>query len=664
VKRIRIIHRLRTALALLAFCGLLAAGGTVWWANHTGLPESWRSGIEQALAASGLHAEIASLRYLPLRGIEAGEVVIYTDASRKRVLGRLDHLLLDIDRTKLSRGDFRVERLELTGARVTLAVDPDDPESKALEISDARARIEFSGVRQIEISGVSGMVGGLRLEGQALYKLYRPDTTGTLEDMERARAERRRILIAVIDAIDQFDLQATAPPRLRIDARGDLEMYGSLRAKLDFRAADLTSRGVDIRRLDIDGEVRGSTLVLHRIDLETPSGGMNGKLEYELADSEGRFELSSTADLPALIRQVAPTLPENLPTLEAPPTLNAHGSFHRDEGALRLKIIGDLDLPGPGFEHLSADRLATRFAVEGTLPRPGTDGAPAGPPLHDARLLLEDLVIEDGAHQLDGRAFVTSDELRYEFSTDLPVDFWQRAIQFQPLSQVLDDFSATEATASRVEATGMADFHDHQNWHFKGRAESSGIAYRGVPSHYAEVEMDLCHASLDFTKGKVDFDYEDYPLRKAHGGPGTGSLTVDRILYDNIAKTVEINKLRGSVWPAPVVRTFAAEVADELEAYRFHRPPTLAADGRIGIETGLPRQDLGVTFSSDARPPTSSSKRTSCFPGQRAPSGSCRTRCGSPGWTPACSTGACAPTSPAVSAGGGSRSRARSTGPA
>ncbi len=582
MKRIRIIHRLRMALALLGFSALVGGAGLLWWANHTGLPDSWRGGIEEALAANGLHAELASLRYLPLRGIEAGEVVIYTDASRRRILGRLDHLLLDIDRTKLSRGDFKVQQLDLSGARVTLAVDPEDPASKVLEIADARGRIEFSGPRQMEISNASGTVGGLRLEGRALMNLYRQDSTGTLEDMERARAERRRILIGIIEALEHFDLEAAAPPTLRIDARGDLEEHGSLRADLTLRAANLTSRGIDIRRLDIDGELRGQTLVLNRIDLETPSGTAGGKLEYELDDFEGRFQVQSDTDLPALAAQLGLSDPESMPTFAAPPELNAHGSFHRDEDRWHFRVIGDVELSGPSFRHLSADRVATRFSWDGS------------------RVLLEDLEVQDGIHRLDGRAFIEPERVRYEFTTDLPLAFWQNAVTIQPLSDILDDFSAGEEAATRVECRGMANLHDPLDWSFKGTAEAGGLSFRGVPTRHAAVTMDLGHRQLDFTSGEVDFDYSDYRLRKVHGGPSSGTVAVDRILYDNEKKTIEISKLRGTAWPAPIVRTFESKVADELENYRFHRPPTLAADGTIGIMSGLPRQDLKVRFSSPA----------------------------------------------------------------
>lgn len=580
VRHIRIIHRVRVALALVAFSAVVAVAGVLWWANHTGLPDAWLGEIEKTLAGGGVHAEIDSLRYLPLRGIEARDVVVYTDASRKRVVARLDQLILDIDRTKLSRGDFKIERIDLSGATVTLAVDPEDPESKALEIVDARARIEFSGVRQLEISNASGNVGGLRLEGRALMQLYDPNSTGTLEDMERSRAERRRILIRTIETLESLALESAAPPTLRIDARGDLEEYGSTRTSLAFRAANMTSRGVEIRRLDMDGELRGGTLVVNRIDLETSCGAASGKLEYELYESSGRFQMQSNTDLPSLVGQAGLPSAKEMPTFDAPPELDARGTFHRDEEGWHFHVIGDAVFSGPRFRHLSADRLETRFSWDGS------------------RLLLEDLEVRDGNHLLSGRAFVTPEDIHYEFTTDLPLAFMQNAVTIKPLTYILDDFSAGEGAATKVECRGKASLKSPLDWWFKGTAEASNLAFRGVPTRHAKVTMDLHHGQLDFTDGEVDFDYTDYRLRKLHGGPSSGTVSVERIRWDNEAKTIGVGGLRGTAWPAPVVRTFAADIADQLEDYRFHRPPTLSADGTIGIMSGQDRQDLTVRFST------------------------------------------------------------------
>ena len=110
VKRTRIIHRLRVTMALVGFLALVGAIGGLWWPNHTGLPDSWRTKIEQALANQGIHADVASLRYRPLRGIEAGEVVVYTDENHSRVVARLHELVLDIDRNQYVKDEILVFR--------------------------------------------------------------------------------------------------------------------------------------------------------------------------------------------------------------------------------------------------------------------------------------------------------------------------------------------------------------------------------------------------------------------------------------------------------------------------------------------------------------------------------------------------------------------------
>src|SRR5690606_7791298 len=135
---------------------------------------------------------------------------------------------------------------------------------------------------EIEITKASGMVGGVRLEADAILKLYRPGSYGSPEDQELARAERRRILLAVIDTLDSFQLTTSTPPRIRVEARGDLEVPGSLRATVAVQGAQLKSRDLEIERIDLRGELHGRTLVVHQGEVLTSQGTLSGKLEYEL----------------------------------------------------------------------------------------------------------------------------------------------------------------------------------------------------------------------------------------------------------------------------------------------------------------------------------------------------------------------------------------------
>jgi len=60
---------------------------------------------------------------------------------------------------------------------------------------------------------------------------------------------------------------------------------------------------------------------------------------------------------------------------------------------------------------------------------------------------------------------------------------------------------------------------------------------------------------------------------------------------------VEVENVSGEIWAAPLVRMFAVPVADSLEQYRFHQPPTLAGSGVVDV-TPQGRTNLHVSFSS------------------------------------------------------------------
>jgi hypothetical protein len=75
---------------------------------------------------------------------------------------------------------------------------------------------------------------------------------------------------------------------------------------------------------------------------------------------------------------------------------------------------------------------------------------------------------------------------------------------------------------------------------------------------------------------------------------------VGRIRYDAATKTVGVEDVKGDMWAAPMVRFFAPKIADDLEQYRFHTPPTLSGSGVIDV-TPQGRTDLTVKFSTPGK---------------------------------------------------------------
>src|SRR6478752_9413068 len=139
--RLHLTRNLRSLAFLLIVSAVLAAIGILWWANQTGLPASWRATIEQEVAKRGAHVKIGSLRYDLLRGIIATDVRVYSEPEHLQEFSRLERVILDFDKTKLARGIFSLNKIQLLHARLVLPVDPKDPDSDALHITDANGTV-------------------------------------------------------------------------------------------------------------------------------------------------------------------------------------------------------------------------------------------------------------------------------------------------------------------------------------------------------------------------------------------------------------------------------------------------------------------------------------------------------------------------------------------
>ncbi|WP_035605707.1 hypothetical protein [Haloferula sp. BvORR071] len=267
MRHIRVIHRLRTLLALLVFAAMVAAGGGLYWANQTGLPDSWRGEIEKALESKGLYADIGQLRYWPLQGVEADEVKVYADASRQRVVAHASEVIFGLDRTKLARGSVRVERLDLRGGTLTLPIDPDDPNTKVLEVKNASGRVLMPGGRRLEILDARGEVSGVRLEFEALLLGYRQRLSPPPQD-PNAELQRRRLLSQVIGLLEPWRFEEGKPPVIRMRVEGDLDDQKSVRADVYLSSGALERGDIHISRVEARGEMRGRLLVLDSLDLE------------------------------------------------------------------------------------------------------------------------------------------------------------------------------------------------------------------------------------------------------------------------------------------------------------------------------------------------------------------------------------------------------------
>jgi len=579
VRRIRIIHELRTLVALLVFSAVIAAVGGLWWANRTGLPDAWRSKIERALATQGLHTDIGKLRY-SLRGIEADEVRVYADETRQRVIARANEVVVNVDRTKLARGDVRVERLELHGGSLTLPVDPNDPQSKVLEVKNASGRVLMPGGRRLEIMDARGDVSGIRLEFEALLLGYRQRLSVKDMDNEQAQLYRRKLLSRVIGLLEPWSFDPAKPPVIRIRVEGDLDDPKSVRADLSLQSERMEHGGIALSRVEAAGEMRGRLLVLESLQVEDGGGALKGRMEYDLATRTGRFDAKSNLELPSLLKEIkaAAGVLQKV-SFQSRPELDARGNFEWPEGSPpSFHIIGHLAANDVRFAEHSASRVESDISWDGK------------------RVYLDNIEATRPDGNLTARLLIEPDQVRYEASTNLRVSVWRGLFEGQQLGKIFSGFTENKNPGVSGHVEGRFNRHDKHDWSTVGEVRATNMSYKGTPFLWAQTKMTLNHDFLDFHDGSVEFDYSDYAMRKAHGGPMTGKASAGSVRWESAPGTLVFEDIKGTIWPAPVLRMFLPKVADHLEHYRFHRTPKLTANGVIGLfERGSPKTDFRIS---------------------------------------------------------------------
>jgi hypothetical protein len=579
--RFHLVRNLRTAVWLLLFALIPLGAGALYWANQTGLPEEWREAIEKEISKHGAHVEIAALTYVPLQGFVAQNVRVFAEPERVHEISRFERVQLVLDNASLARGEFRLRKAELRNARLSLPVDPRKPSGEALHFTGLYGTILMSGKRLIEIRDARGEVGGIRIALTA--KLLGRDSSKQGEDDERNEGRRREMIARILEEMEHWDFGADTPPSVRVELGGNLSDKGSLRADFHIEAPWLEKKQYRLTDVKAEGSVSGYLLDISSSSAKDARGAVSGRADYQLIRRAGRFDIESSIDIPRLLKSWlgAPLKGELL-----------------IGGGQRIHAAGDVDLSDPAHPKAT---LTGHAHCEALMFRGVTfDTFDSWFSWQDGGLFLRDMKLTRPDGKAEGKLLMEGSKVRIALHTTFPVPLYEPFFIGQPLEHVIADFSENENASAEIFIEGSFDLRDIYAWDYTGHGTVKNLSYRGVPVVSGGARFKVNHDELDFTEGSVTFDYRDYALRRAFKGPARGSATVGRIRYDAASKTVEVGDVKGDFWAAPMVRFFAPPVADELERYRFHTPPSLSGSGVIDV-TPQGRTNLTVNFSTPGK---------------------------------------------------------------
>lgn len=579
--RRRIFHHLRLALILTVGLGLGLVVGGVYYLNQTGVNEHWRAQIAKELEDLGVVADFDRLTVSPTKGLIANGVRIYADDSRSEVVATLEHLVIDVDKTKLMRGKLRVNKVALKKANVSLPIDPDDPDAPRVVMEELSGGIYRPDKHTVEARNVTGRIAGIRVKINAHIWSSHLESKQQPKPITQTRVERIKLIARIVQEIKQWHWPEKNPPLLKLYLEGDMDDPDSMRLDFAFEADELESKGVTLRNIAIQGDYSNRVVTLDTFELEDGAGKVTARADYTPATRKGRFEARSSLHLQRLARKMLGKDIMQQLTFSTPPVIDCTGTiafgedFAPDVYVSGTASVTDFSCLGSRFKKLSTE-FSTRHGD----------------------IFLTGLHATHARGELKGRILLKNETIRYEADSTLPVEAYIPFIRDSPIEKALRRAEFSDASRIHIKARGTMNRSDFTDWAADGSASLSNIGYMDVPLYQLSGTFSMTSLVSHYRDIRARFNYHDYVLRKTHGGPTSARVTVDSITVDRSADIVKLSGIRGTAWPAPIVRLFVPGTADHVEQYRFHRPPILRAGGQFDLRSGSNRTDFRIAVSN------------------------------------------------------------------
>lgn len=576
---LHVTRNLRSLAFLLIVSAVVAALGALWWANRTGLPESWRTAIEQEISKQGAHVKIGGLSYFPLRGVVASKVRVFSDPEHQHEISRLERVILDFEKTKLARGIIHITKIELKDAGLLLPVKPDDPNSEILEVTSVNGTLLMPGARRLEIRNAVGRIAGIEVSLDARLIGYQQDGEKPTDASQEGK--RRELLAKLIGELKKWHFDADHPPQIGIFLDGNANERSSLTAKLSLHAFKVEKNQHVLDEVSAEADITGDLLTVTALRARDSQGVLEGRIDYDISERNGRFDVHSSLEIPQLLNAWLGLPPLREIRVGGSQTLEAEGEFRlNDQNIPQIHVTGYARCETVVLKGISFDSVQSAFAWR------------------DGDLFLRDVELRRPDGAAHGKALIQWPLVRLELESSLPAAVYGQFFKGQPLEIVIHDFSERKGAEVLVKLEGGFDATDRHSWAYTGGGRVKNMNYKGVPVNSAECRFSLNHHELDFFDGTVVFNYDNYALKEAFNGPAQGTAKVGRIRYEGASKTVQVEDVAGTIWAAPLVRLFAPKVADSLEIYRFHQPPELKGFGVVDV-TPRGRTVLDVAFNSE-----------------------------------------------------------------
>ncbi|MFK7849740.1 MAG: AsmA-like C-terminal region-containing protein [Akkermansiaceae bacterium] len=578
MRRLKIVHNLKTAVWLFIVTLLPISAIGLYWANQTGLPDDWRKAIEVEISKHGAHVELGSLTYVPLEGFVARGVRIFADKERVHEISRLERVQLALDYANLAGGKFRLRKAILKNAHLSLPVDPDQPDGESLYFTKINGTIFMPNERLVEVKNASAQVGGVDLT-LSLRLLGKSSGEGRSEK-QKNEGRRREMVAKILEEMDRWDFGSEETPSIRVQMEGDLSDKETFKAAFEIEAPSVARNQYSLTNLTATGSLSGYLLTISSFEATDSRGLIGGSIDYQILNRNGRFDMRSSIDIPRLVNSWT-NVPIKIDLLSGgTQQLEFAGQFDlTDLTNPKVNMTGHAFLESFIFRGIPFDSLDTSFSLQ------------------NGDFFLQNMKLERPDGIAKGKVLKKQNIVRIQLDSTLPANLYKPLFIGKPLEKIIDKFGETDESSVQLFLDGSIDTRDRRAWAFKGNGTVTNLSFNGVPLNSANCSFILNRDVFDFFDGEVDFNYSNYSLKETYNGPSNGKSSVGRIVYNRPTKTVGVEAVEGNIWAAPLIRLFAPAIADNIEKYKFHTTPYISGSGIVDV-TPQGRTNLNVDFSS------------------------------------------------------------------
>lgn len=558
----------------LVLLSALVAGAT--YVRSEGFTQKWRVYLIEKFEKNGIYLSLDRLTLDPLEGLVARGVNIYQDKERKMMLMEADHLTLDFDYSKMLRKEIFVEGMDLRQVKLSLPLDPEDPESERITLEGLNTRLYLVGDR-IEIRKAEAELYGLQVN--ITGSLLKPTPSVGPKDAKKDRDDRRKTYAAIrarrdlIMETGRILKRFTSPkaPQLDMTINGDLNKPQEINATLRLSAKKLKHGTYVCDELEIEAAYTGEMVELTRLWAKDRLGELELGAIWQLGGTHVDFHLHSSADLPGLAAAISEKEIFREVVFYEPVHVTLDGKY-----LLGKEAAMDAFLPLDCIGNLSAGRFTSRGEV--------FEGLSGNFGLSSQGYYLRDVLLKHDSGTLGAQVLWKKGE-SFRFRVLLQMDPLV-ALPFMPPSkntELLQRFKFRENSGIYVSFEGEGPEPDINLCQNNGRIELHHFKYRGVDFEGISTRFEV--------QGKKAL-FRGIELTRPEG-----LATAKEVIIDNDARTVQLTEVASNLDPVALMSVFVPSISQTIAKYRFDKHPHAEVSGLVYI--GQPRGEIKVKFRSE-----------------------------------------------------------------